>query len=229
MDIKKVIGLRINEILGESNMRQKDLAKILGVTDNTISYYCKGARAPQVEQLPKIAEALNTTTDYLLGITKDRRKEPSIYDSIGLSEKSITILRVAQESVNSVVDHEKLSKLLPKREIFEGLDICGDIDPETMEQSINAIYQHLSRSFCGELAKYFPEFIDLVIEVSTDNPIVIENFSQIVNPDKQPVGIERIMSQDEFVRFKIFEITNYINNRLLEWFENYRRDFSGND
>jgi transcriptional regulator with XRE-family HTH domain len=77
-------------------MLQKDLAKVLGVTDNTISYYCKGVRAPQLEQLPRIAEALNTTTDYLLGRTEIQSPDISIQAIAaltGLSEDNILSLQ----------------------------------------------------------------------------------------------------------------------------------------
>lgn len=61
---ERKIGQRINAALATNKMLQKELAKILGVTDNTISYFCSGTRTPKIEQLVKIAKALNVTTDY---------------------------------------------------------------------------------------------------------------------------------------------------------------------
>lgn len=83
------IGQRINAALASSNMKQKDLAKILGVTDNTISYYCSGTRTPKVEQLGVIAQALHVTTDYLLGLTNDPNIQQSAVDELGISEKAV--------------------------------------------------------------------------------------------------------------------------------------------
>lgn len=83
------MGQRINAGLAASGMKQKDLAKILGVTDNTISYYCKGARAPKLEQLVQIAKTLNVTTDYLLGLTDDPNIQKSAVDELGISSKSV--------------------------------------------------------------------------------------------------------------------------------------------
>lgn len=83
------IGQRINAALAASNMKQKDLAKILGVTDNTISYYCRGARTPKLEQLAQIAKTLNVTTDYLLGLTDDPSPHPCAVDELGLSADAI--------------------------------------------------------------------------------------------------------------------------------------------
>ena len=99
MDIKKIVGMRINDALAQSGMLQKDLAKVLDVTDNTISYFCKGSRSPQLEQLPKIAEALNISTDYLLGMTQV--KSPSIdtqaiVAKTGLSEKNVELMEYFQ-------------------------------------------------------------------------------------------------------------------------------------
>lgn len=87
------IGQRINAALASSNMKQKDLAKILGVTDNTISYYCSGARTPKVEQLGVIAQVLHVTTDYLLGLTNDPNIQPSAVDELGISEKAVTWIK----------------------------------------------------------------------------------------------------------------------------------------
>lgn len=85
MNIKKLVGSRINSALARCGMLQKDLAKVLGVTDNTISYYCSGARGPQLEQIPKIAKALNTTTDFLLGMTNDPNIQKNAVDDLGIT------------------------------------------------------------------------------------------------------------------------------------------------
>ena len=100
MDIKKTIGQRINTALAKRSMLQKDLAHILGVTDNTISYFCNGTRGPQLEQLPKIAEALHTTTDYLLGISPNLTTDKdlsAVCNYTGLNEDSINAILFVSE------------------------------------------------------------------------------------------------------------------------------------
>lgn len=59
--------IRIQELLEEKNMNQKQLAKMSGVTEVTISRYMNGTRKPRIEIANKIAQVLGTTTDYLLG------------------------------------------------------------------------------------------------------------------------------------------------------------------
>jgi transcriptional regulator with XRE-family HTH domain len=46
---------------------QVELASEVGVNPNTISQYESGARKPDIVMLKKLAKALNTTTDELLG------------------------------------------------------------------------------------------------------------------------------------------------------------------
>lgn len=58
---------RVQLLLDEKDLNQKDLAQLAGVTEVTISRYMTGNRKPRVEIANKIAEVLDTTTDYLLG------------------------------------------------------------------------------------------------------------------------------------------------------------------
>lgn len=66
---RKIIGRRINELLAINDVKQKELAAHLSVSDNIVSYFVKGARVPNTEQIIKIAKFFNVPTDYLLGLT----------------------------------------------------------------------------------------------------------------------------------------------------------------
>ena len=57
---------RITELLQEKRMTQKQLAQASGITESAVSHYVKGDRVPRGVNLKKIANALGTTTDYLL-------------------------------------------------------------------------------------------------------------------------------------------------------------------
>ncbi|MDE7078730.1 MAG: helix-turn-helix domain-containing protein [Clostridia bacterium] len=49
-------------------MSQTTLASILGVNQRTISNWERGNRSPDFDMLMKIAETLDVSTDYLLGL-----------------------------------------------------------------------------------------------------------------------------------------------------------------
>lgn len=59
---------RLKEKRGEAHLTQAELAKKAGVSTRTIQNYELGSRKPcQIEVVQKIADALSTTTEYLLG------------------------------------------------------------------------------------------------------------------------------------------------------------------
>ena len=67
IDMKK-LAERIKDLREENHLSQKDLAIKIGVAQNTISQYEQGTAKPSIEILANLAVALNTSTDYLLGL-----------------------------------------------------------------------------------------------------------------------------------------------------------------
>lgn len=74
MKRNEIIGQRIRKLLAKNNVKQKELAKELGVADNTISYFVSGSRIPNTLQIIKIAQFFEVPSDYVLGITKSPNK-----------------------------------------------------------------------------------------------------------------------------------------------------------
>jgi len=58
---------KIIELLKKNNMTQKDLAEKTGISKGAISYYISGARTPKYDHIKKIADALGTSPNYILG------------------------------------------------------------------------------------------------------------------------------------------------------------------
>lgn len=63
----KEISLKIKKLLKLRGMNQNELASKTEISKSAISKYVNGAREPSGSNLIKIANALDTTTDYLLG------------------------------------------------------------------------------------------------------------------------------------------------------------------
>ncbi|MCF2681856.1 helix-turn-helix domain-containing protein [Faecalicatena contorta] len=73
--MSKEITNRITALLSRLNMSQKELSVATGITESAISHYVKGDRVPRGVNLMKIAKALDTTVDYLLGNAEDDREK----------------------------------------------------------------------------------------------------------------------------------------------------------
>ncbi len=93
----KIIGDRIHTLLLAHHQRQKDLAQVLGVTDNTISYFINGKRTPNIEQLSQIADHFDTTVDYLLGRTDTKANDSTLQAVCAYTELS-------EEAVNALLN-----------------------------------------------------------------------------------------------------------------------------
>lgn len=64
------LGTRIAARRTSLDMSQEYLAVLVGSTQRQISKYEKGINQPTAEVLSRLADALQTTTDYLLGRTE---------------------------------------------------------------------------------------------------------------------------------------------------------------
>ena len=121
-DYKIKIGKRIETALAVSRKKQKDLAEYLGILPNTVSYFCKGTRTPNTEQIIKIAQFLDVSADYLLGLSEAMTINEDIQTVCkvtGLSEIAIRNLCAAQYENDSI--HEVLSYLFEELiSVFEG-------------------------------------------------------------------------------------------------------------
>lgn len=66
--MSKELGNRISEMLEKRNLNQRQLASRINITEAQLSRYISGDREPKPSTLANIATALQTTSDYLLGI-----------------------------------------------------------------------------------------------------------------------------------------------------------------
>lgn len=62
-----MIGRRVKELRIKRGLSQQELGNTIGVTKVSVCGYESGSRIPNLEKLAKLADALETTTDYLLG------------------------------------------------------------------------------------------------------------------------------------------------------------------
>ncbi len=152
--IKKKIGYRLSDALRKKDIQQKELAKAVGVPDNTVSYWCSGTRTPNTAQIIKIAEYLGVSADYLLGLTDASTNDRDlrfVCDYTGLSEEAVNLLvdahrktflsggynsddqlKVAEnlenapQIISQILSNEHLYSLIAKRLIVQanGVRLC---------------------------------------------------------------------------------------------------------
>nr|WP_285123726.1 helix-turn-helix transcriptional regulator [Lactococcus petauri] len=79
-------GSRLKALRKSAGITQAQLANKLQLASGTISAYEQGLKYPSIEVLIKICDILNTSSDYLLGITSNL---PSKMELKGLTEEQM--------------------------------------------------------------------------------------------------------------------------------------------
>lgn len=97
-------GERLRELRKQKKLTQKQLAALIGVKNSVISFYEMGEHTPSPEVIVRLAAALHTTTDYLLGLDRKETVDISDLDSgdIELVRSLVDTLRQKNEKIRSL-------------------------------------------------------------------------------------------------------------------------------
>ena len=118
-------GNRLQQLLNENNLSQKQLATKVGITEAAVSRYINNLQKPRPDILSDIATVLNTTTDYLLG------KETTNLSDLYNEETAL-----------------KFNKLIKNEHAKILFDKLGDLNDEEIKQvaDIVNVIQHFDKS-----------------------------------------------------------------------------------
>lgn len=105
---------------------QKDLAAYLGVRPQTVSLYCTGESLPNCEQLLKIANYFEVTTDYMM--TGRLPENRPVRDMLGLSETTVQNMRLVNDGYFEDCPYmlPMLDGLLSNKDFYLALERAAD-------------------------------------------------------------------------------------------------------
>jgi len=151
---------RIDEYLRDKKITQFELAKISGVSQATITGWLRDNVEPKVTGITNIANALDVSTDYLLGRTNIKSPEPDVQAACkltGLSDKSISILKCWQ-----IKAKEKQANVFKRNAII----IDTMISSGCLSKFMEAIRYYVTKKPENEKDGAFDEYYDFDYEVS---------------------------------------------------------------
>lgn len=95
-----------------SGMKHRDFARAIGVSVSAVSSYLMGLRLPRLKTLVRMAEALHTTPNFLLGFDMHAQ---DIHNSIPimvniLKEKSHLLTMTEKEEIMAALIGQKLHR-----------------------------------------------------------------------------------------------------------------------
>ncbi|HBG1633732.1 helix-turn-helix domain-containing protein [Clostridioides difficile] len=116
------LGDRIANLRKELDINQKELATKVGITEASLSRYENNLREPKSEIIVRLAKALETSTDYLLGVndnTKISKEDKLIIENLSVSEKTKKLLEKVyslekedREAIEKMIDNAYLKRFL---------------------------------------------------------------------------------------------------------------------
>jgi MerR family transcriptional regulator, light-induced transcriptional regulator len=124
---------RLRLLRKERNLRQRDLADVLGLAQTTIANYEQNTRFPDEATLKKIVDYFNTTLDFLLGRSKEPHgpnpaQESSQQGSMAGRSPLSPLARTYLQALLAGAKHEAMQMVLEK---------CRD------EKSVKGIYNEV--------------------------------------------------------------------------------------
>lgn len=128
------IGEIIKYYRTDSNMTQKTLAEISGISESAIRKYEKGERVPKVAQIQKIADALNVSALMFLE-PKDFANEVDKNNHTGLERIIISEVSSWIEKYISFMSNESEAQLL-LIEILDNLKTISQLNNEKKEYEL---------------------------------------------------------------------------------------------
>ena len=114
-----LFGVRMKEERMKRNMTQKEFGDMLGVSATMIMYYEHGIKKPTVDQLLFIAETLQTSPNYLLGLEYEARERGEAY-TFRISKQEIKIikeLRSRKQVYSMLIEDPRRTVELIKRKL----------------------------------------------------------------------------------------------------------------
>lgn len=137
----KVFITRLKDKLDERDITQRDLAKRINVTEQCISNYMQGVRLPKWELICEIANVLNCSPHYLLGMDEIKKPQELIdYTNKTYKVPILSEVRAGQPTLimdSNILGYERVDDSIKNSGEIFGLRVKGDsMSPKFSEGDI---------------------------------------------------------------------------------------------
>lgn len=199
------IGERIRKLREAANETQDDLAKVLNVKKQIISYYESGKRMPNINHLALLSLHFGTTADYLLGLSD----KPTSYVKL---LKTCDFTGLSPESVNYFNKNKSAAKY---RDYFE-VDRIVNKEMHIAERTKGSVKYNLSyKKVQSAITDTFiaENYLDKIMKLITDRIFekreIVSSFNDLVDKynDEGSVDekqIDKIKKDKEFTTYLIY-------------------------
>ena len=125
MSVNLAFATRLKALREEKNLNQGQLAKALGMSRGSISFYENGERTPDIETLDKVSKFFDVSYNYLLGKSTMKRstiEETAISEYTGLNDFNICLLHNNERHYQNDILNIFITLLLEENELLSNIE-----------------------------------------------------------------------------------------------------------
>ncbi len=115
----------LRDLMQKNGTTQKELAKAVGIRQQSLGQYVSGETMPNVEKVLKIAEYFHVTTDYL--ITGTVIEDIPVREMLGLTEQTVECMKLVKEGYfeDTPAMLSMLDYVLSSKDFYQSLDMAA--------------------------------------------------------------------------------------------------------
>ncbi len=122
MNIKLTLGERLKDLRVERNLKLETLAEQTGLSKSALSKYeSDDVTDLSIYAVTTLAEFYGVTTDYLLGVTENKKRSDAVLSDLHLSDGAVDVLkngRFNHRLLCELIVHENFQRFMTDLEIY---------------------------------------------------------------------------------------------------------------
>ena len=111
---KSKFAINMGELRREKGLSQRQASMALGVSQALLSHYETDAREPKLDFVIKVCEFYGVTTDYILGLTNERKGGAQLLS--GQVNEILASLEETRQKEDELIGRLKKLTMLPKKD-----------------------------------------------------------------------------------------------------------------
>lgn len=152
MNIKLTLGERLKDLRVERNLKLETLAEQTGLSKSALSKYeSDDVTDLSIYAVTTLAEFYGVTTDYLLGVTENKKRPDAVLSDLHLSDGAVDVLRNGKFNhrlLCELIVHENFQRFMTDLEIYVDGYVSANI--QNLNAGLEATQQMLKKKYAAD-------------------------------------------------------------------------------
>lgn len=152
MNIKLTLGERLKDLRVERHLKLETLAEQTGLSKSALSKYeSDDVTDLSIYAVTTLAEFYGVTTDYLLGVTENKKRPDAVLSDLHLSDGAVDVLRNGKFNhrlLCELIVHENFRRFMTDLEIYVDGYVSANI--QNLNAGLEATRQMLKKKYAAD-------------------------------------------------------------------------------